>query len=154
MHLADHTCEMDHNFGRAAASARLISTLRGSQKSSMESSAVPSPARAARSCVATLEGSSIEGNGSHDPREDLRLVEANKVGSPKILMEPGEAEPRLRVPSRHRVNLLLGGTFIIESMTILLSLTSYVIINRIATFNVEKIFFLFLLTWWFFGLSR
>ena len=108
----------------------------------MESSAVPPPVRAARSCVATLDGSSIEGNGSHDLREDLQVVEANKTGSPEILREPGEAEPRIRVISEHRVNLLLGGSFIIESMTILLSLKSYFVINRIATFNVEKIFLL------------
>ena len=85
MHLADHTRVKAHNFGRAAASARLISTLRGSQKSSMESSAFPSPARAARSCVATLEGSSIEGNGHHNPCEDLRVMEANKDGVPEDL---------------------------------------------------------------------
>ena len=119
MHLADHTQVMAHSFGGAAASARLTSTLRGSRKISMESSVVPPPVRAARSCVATPDGSSIEGNGPHDLREDLRVVEANKTGSLEILREPGEAERRLRVLSKHRFNLLLGGSFIIESMTII-----------------------------------
>lgn len=57
--------------------------------------------------------------------EDLRVVEANKTGSPEILREPGEAGPRMRVVSKHRVNLLLCGSFIIESMTVLLSLKLY-----------------------------
>ena len=89
----------------------------------MVSSVVPPLARAARSCVATLDDSSIEINGPHDLREDLRVVEANKTGSLEILREPGEVERRLRVLSKHRFNLLLGGSFIIESMTFLLSIT-------------------------------
>ena len=51
----------------------------------MESSTVPSPARDERSCLATLEGSSIEGNGPHNPCEDLRVMEANKDGVPEDL---------------------------------------------------------------------
>ena len=79
-------------------------------------------------------------------------MEANKTGSTEILRELGEAEPQLRLLPKHRVNLLLGGSFIIESMTILLSLTSYFVIKWIATFNVDKIFlreyfFCFLITW-------
>ena len=51
----------------------------------MESSTVPSPARDERSCLATLEGSSIEANGPHNPCEDLRVMEANKDGVPEDL---------------------------------------------------------------------
>ena len=144
IHLADHTRVMAHNFGRAAASARLISTLRGSRKSSMESSTVPSPARDERSCLATLEGSSIEGNGPHNPCEDLRVMEANKDGVPEDLAGArwGGA------PAEDAIQI--SGQFIIRWKFYYWEHDNFIIVHivfywkRIATYNVEKIFFVFI----------